>query len=148
MTTAPLALHFEADRTVFLDGAREDASVPVSPKALAERHWPRGEPGPLQLERAIDDIEIAIMQAGLRHAERGLLLASESVQRLLPELLRHGTPMSRDDVEARFNRWAAPALPSVRGDAALEPAGESAAALVLLREVMHHLGFSALATTG
>jgi hypothetical protein len=148
MTTAPLALHFEADRTVFLDGAREDSRLAMSPKGLADRHWPRSEPGPLQLERAIDDIEIAIMQACLRHAERGVLLASESVQRLLPDLLRHGTPMSRDDIEARFNRLAASALPSVRGDAELETAGESAAALVLLREVMHHLGFSALATRG
>jgi hypothetical protein len=148
MKTAPLALHFEADRTVFLVGAREDSSLPVSPKALAERHWPRSEPGPLQFERAIDEVEIAIMQAGLRHAERGVLLATESVLHLLPELRRHGAHLSRDDVEARFNRLAASALVAGRGGAEPATVGESAAALLLLREVMHHLGFSALATRG
>jgi hypothetical protein len=146
MTTSPQALAFEADRTVFLDGAREDFSLAVSPKALADRHWPRSQPGSLQLERAIDDVEIAIMQAGLRHAERGALLATASLRQLLPDLLPPGAQVTRDDVEGRFTRLAASALAADRGGAGPESAGESAAALVLLREVMHHLGFSALAT--
>ena len=146
MTTSPLALHFEADRTVFLDGAREDFELAVSPKVLADRYWPRSHPGSLQLERAIDDVEVAIMQAGPRHAERGVLLATESLWKLLPGLLRQGADLTRDDVEARFTRLAASALAADRGVAGPETAGESAAALLLLREVMHHLGFSSLAT--
>ena len=144
--TSPLALHFEADRAVFLDGAQEDFSLPVSPKALADRHWPRCHPGSLQLERAIDDVEIAIMQAGLRHAERGVLLTTASLRQLLPDLPRHGTQVARDDIEARFTRLAASAFAAERGGAGPGASGESTAALVLLREVMHHLGFSALAT--
>ena len=56
-----MAMHFEAARTVFFDGAREDVSLPVSPSVLADRHWPHGLPGALQMERAIDDVESAII---------------------------------------------------------------------------------------
>ena len=88
------------------------------------------------------------MQAGLRHAERGVLLATESLRHLLPDLLRLGTHLTRDDVEARFTRLAGSALTDGHGSAGPEMFGESAAALLLLREVMHHLGFGALATQG
>ena len=72
-------MHFEVDRTVFFDGTRESASLAVSPRILADRHWPRGLPGALQLERAIDDVESAIEQAGLAHADRGVLLAASGL---------------------------------------------------------------------
>lgn len=144
MTTLPLAMHFEADRTVFFDDAREVVSLAVSPRILAARHWPRSLPGPLQLERAIDDVESAIEQAGLAHADRGVLLATDSVQHLLPDLLEHGTLCSRDDMEDAFTRWVGLSYIVGRGGAGLALYGQSAAALLLLREVMHHLGFSAI----
>jgi hypothetical protein len=141
-------MHFEADRTVFFDGAREDASLPVSPSVLADRHWPHGLPGALQMERAIDDVESAIEQAGLVHADRGVLLATDSLQHLLPDLLKRGTLCSRDNMEDAFTRWVGSSYAGGRGGAGLELHGESAAALLLLREVMHHLGFSAIRTQG
>jgi hypothetical protein len=148
MTTAPLALQLEGNRAVFLEGAREAFSLPVGPKALADRHWPRGLLGALQLERAIDDVETAIMQAGLKHAERGVLLATASVRQLLPDLPGPGSSLSRDEVEARFTRLVASCLAAGRDGAGPEMFGESAATLLLLREVMHHLGFAALAAPG
>jgi hypothetical protein len=89
---------------------------------------------------------MAIMRTGSQHAERGVLLATESLQQLMPDLLRRGKQLTRDDVEARFTRLAASALGTDRGDAGADSFDESAAALLLLREVMHHLGFSTLAT--
>ena len=139
-------MHFEVDRTVFFDGTRESASLAVSPRILADRHWPRGLPGALQLERAIDDVESAIEQAGLAHADRGVLLATDSLQHLLPDLLKHGTLCSRDDMEDAFTRWVGLSYTDGRGGAGRALYGESAAALLLLREVMHHLGFSAIRT--
>ncbi len=141
-------MHFEAARTVFFDGAREDVSLPVSPSILANRHWPHGLPGALQMERAIDDVESAIEQAGLVHADRGVLLVTDSLQNLLPDLLKRGTLCSREKVEDAFTQWVASSCTSGRGGLGRELRGESAAALLLVREVMHHLGFSAIRTQG
>ncbi len=141
MTIPALALRFEEDRTVFLDGARVAFSMPLTPRALAERHWPRGMPGPLQLERAIDDVEVAIEQLKLAHADRGALCVSDTVLHRMHEQLGHDvTRLGRDDVESLFTGLVARSAAGGQGGAD----GESAAALLMLREVMHHLGFAAL----
>lgn len=147
MTTPLLALQVEADHTVLLDSEQRSVTLRVSPRTLAARHWPRGRPSPLQLERAIDDVEYAIEQAGLRHADRGLLLATGGLLQLLPQRFRSSGEFSRDDVEAEFSQLVAAAVSAV-SDAELALNGESAAALLLLHEVMHHLGFQALKTDG
>jgi hypothetical protein len=145
MTAPPLAMHVEPDRTVFTDGAREVFSLQVSPTTLAERHWPNGQPGPLQLERAIDDVEVAIEQKRLSYAERGALLMTDSLRRQLPQL-RGATRFGKDDVEILFSRLVAWSSTGLATAETQEFSGESAAALLLLREVMHHLGFNAVET--
>jgi hypothetical protein len=50
-------------------------------------------------------------------------------------------------VEAEFSRLVA-ASDAAGLDAGLAPNGEAAAALLLVREVMHHLGFQALRIDG
>jgi hypothetical protein len=51
-------------------------------------------------------------------------------------------------VEVAFTQWVNSSYTRGRGGVGLELRGESAAALLLLREVMHHLGFSAVRTQG
>lgn len=119
----------------------EGSNVPISlgmdPARLAARHWPASSPRAIDLERAIDTVEEAIENSSLRHAPRGLLALDESVLAQLPPWHGGGLVMTRDEIEQAFSRLVA-SLP--------EPAlaGESAAALLMLRELMHHLGYSQL----
>jgi hypothetical protein len=139
------SLSVEADSSVLLDGRRGSVTLRVSPRTLVARYWPKGQPGPQQLERAIDEVENAIEEAGLSHADRGLLYATESLRHVLPQRFNAPAQFSRDDIEARFSRLVA-ASSTAGLDAGLAWTGETAAALLLLRELMHHLGFAALST--
>jgi hypothetical protein len=148
MSNALPFLTFEADRTVLMDGEQRVFNLSVSPSSLARRHWLKGLPSSLQLEHAIDDVEAAIEQCLLAHADRGVLMTAQSVQRLLPELLRPQSEIGRDEVEFEFTRLVAAAHVAGRSDATRALHGESAAALLLLRELMHHLGFQSLRPQG
>ena len=102
------------------------SSIAVTPRALATRHWRDGLPSPLQLERAIGDIESALMRERLARAARSALLTSEPLLAvLLPPAAGGAGQLDRDQVERRFDDLAA-------------------AALVILRECMDHLGFDEL----
>jgi len=128
------------------DAEHAPVTLQISPHAIATRHWPQGRPGPLQLERAIDDVENAIEQAGLTHGDRGVLRGSEDLGALLHPALYPAGITSREAVEAAFSRLVAAASGGAGHQA--EASGESAAALLMVRELMHHLGFQALRTGG
>lgn len=145
MPTPFPALLIEGDHSVLLHVEGQPAILRVSPHALAARHWPGGRPSPVALERAIDDVENAIEQAGLHHADRDALDATASLIRALPPRFRSSPELSRNEVEAEFSRLVA-ASEGAGLDASSAPRGEAAAALLLLREVMHHLGFQVFRT--
>jgi hypothetical protein len=134
MTSLP-SLRVEADCSVLIDGERSPVTLRVS----------RHETSPLQLERAIDEVEDAIEEAGLSHADRGLLYATESLRHVLPQRFNASAQFSRGDVEAEFTRLVTVSS-TVGLNAELAWTSETAAALLLLRELMHHLGFAALST--
>jgi len=105
------------------------------------RHDP---PTPAELEQAIDIVEDALMATRLAHTERGELVTSDALIRDMPGLHDDGSRLRRDEVEALFQRMALVSLgnPSAQGDL---PVGNRArAALLLLRECMHHLGYGAV----
>jgi len=145
MTIDAMLLQATADACTLSDGGLQAVHLAVSPHTIAQRHWPQGFPGSLQLERAIDDVEIAIERAGLLHAERGLLRVDAGLSALMPSTLQGPATFGRDAVEAAFSQLVA-ASDQV-GHAGAAP-GDGAAALLLVRELMHHLGFPALATGG
>lgn len=145
MATPVPALQIDIDHSVLLHVEGRSAVLRVGPHALAARHWPSGRPSPVALERAIDDVENAIEQAGLHHAHRGALDATASLIQALPPRFRSSPELSRDEVEAEFSRLVA-ASEGAGLDASSAPRGEAAAALLLLREVMHHLGFQTFIT--
>lgn len=108
------------------------------------RHDP---PTPAELEQAIDIVEDALMATHLAHAVRGELLTSDALIRSMPGLHDDGSHLMRDEVEALFQRMASVSLgnPGALGNL---PAGNRAcAALLLLRECMHHLGYAAVRVT-
>jgi hypothetical protein len=145
MATPIPALQIGAEHSVLLHVDGPSAILRVSPIALAARHWPSGRPSPVALERAIDDVENAIEQAGLHHANRNALEATAGLIQALPPRFRSSPELSRDEVEAEFARLVA-ASEGAGLDASSAPRDEAAAALLLLREVMHHLGFQIVRT--
>jgi hypothetical protein len=80
-------------------------------------------------------------------ADRGVLRATASLRHVLPQRLSSPTEFSRDDIEAEFARLME-ASGAADLDAGLAPNGEAAAALLLVHEVMHLLGFQALRIDG
>lgn len=145
MTIDAALLQATAGACTLTDGGHHPVLLAVSPHAIAQRQWPQGRPGPLQLEQAIDDVENAIEKAGLLHADRGLLRVDAGLSALLQPVLQGPATFGRDAVEAAFSRLVAASGPAGHAGAA---SGDSAAALLLVRELMHHLGFQALATGG
>ena len=122
-----------------LRGDSMPVKLTVSPQGLAQRHWPHGVPGPLQLELGIED---AIMQAKVPHDSRGALSTSDPLLQHLPGLQPNGAGLSLEQVEGLFQGLVA-ASPALRRTGTGEPwSGVEVAALLILRECMHHLGFN------
>ena len=140
----PFVLTSHADRAVLSDGGGAATVLACGPALLAARHWPHTRPTPLQMERAIDDVEAAIEQTALVQAPRGCLILDETLSGLLAPVLDRGTTVSLDEVERAFSALVSAAQrgPGVGTADALQ--GVRAAALLMLRELMHHLGFQSL----
>ena len=109
--------------------------------ALAEELFRHDPPTPHEIEQAIDRVEDALATSGLKHAVRGDLLTRDPQLHALLGLRTSGDRMTRDEVEPRFQRLASASLghPGLRDGL---PAGPAAAALLILRECMHHLGYA------
>lgn len=123
-----------------------DLVVAVGARSLGGAFLHGDPPSPIGLERAIDHIEDAIAEADLAYRARGDLVTHEP---LIIEALgfpRGETRVTRDEVEARFEGLARLAL----GRPVRPPwqdgvlSREAAAALLILRELMHHLGYEAV----
>ena len=139
-------LVFDAERTLFNETVGSASfSIAITPHSLAARHWHEGVPSPLQLEMAIDDVETALMNERLAYAARGELATSEPLLASLPGLNTAGSCLSRDEVELLFEHLASAAFAGHQPVASVAPtSGPPAAALLILRECMHHLGFETI----
>jgi hypothetical protein len=144
----PSVLTSHADRLVLSDGGGAATVLACEPALLAARHWPHTLPTPLQLERAIDDVEAAIEQAGLVQAPRGGLLLDETLSGLLAPVLDRGTTVSLDEVERAFSALVSAAQRGPGASTTDTLQGDRAAALLMLRELMHHLGFQSAHASG
>lgn len=133
-------IHVEDDRTMLSDGAAPEVVVSVGACGLAEQLLRHDPPTPDSIERAIDRVEDALAATGLKHAARGDLLTRDPQLHALLGLRAAGAHVTRDEVELQFQRLASASL----GQRSLPdrlPAGPAAAALLILRECMHHLGY-------
>jgi hypothetical protein len=100
-------------------------------------------PTPGELESAIGAVEDALMDWRAQRVEAGTVVISDDTLRLLPGLLPDGTT-TIEEVEARFQRLAPAPLghPGALVDG--RPSPEAAAALLIPRACMQHLGFARL----
>ena len=140
----PTRLRLQPRQLTLEAGPEDRVTLPVGAQALAQACFRHDPPSPAELEHAIDAVEDALAAAGLMHAERGGLATSDALLRSLPGLGSDGASLSRDEVEALFQRLASASLGHPAAAAGLPRGGVPAASLLLLRELMHHLGFDAI----
>jgi len=148
-TTLPTRLVFDTHETrlAMPASAREPAgqiSLPLSPGTLAAQVFSRDLPTPVELERAIDVVENALDATGLPAIPRGTLVSDDVWVRQLPGLAVADGTLSREEVESLFQRLASASLGQPSAALGLPAGREAAATLLLLRELMHHLGFEAI----
>jgi len=144
VTSGSVRLTFESGSTRLEMGSGEQVELAVGPQGLAAQVLLHDPPTPLELEQAIDLIEDALMASKIPHATRADLLTAEELLIGLLSLASQGTRLSREEVEWQFEQLAARSLAGAPLRAGLPEGREAAAALVILREVMHHLGFQGL----
>ena len=125
-------LDLECDRTVRLQ---------VGPQVLAEEVLRHDPPTPTELERAIDLIEDALTGVHVAQPDGACLKTADPLLLKLPGLGTERASLGRDDVESLFQLLASRALGTPVGVVDLPQGREEAAALLILRECMHHLGF-------
>lgn len=128
-------LEFEDGRTFTLH---------VGPQGLADTVLQHDPPTPAELERAIDLAEDALTGVHIASADSDRLVTADSLLLALPGLGPQGGRLTRDAVELLFQRLASRALGTPVPAAELPDGRETAAALLILRECMHHLGFGSI----
>jgi hypothetical protein len=101
-----------------------------------------------ELAHAIDVVEDALMAAKWPPFYGSSLSLSEPLLRQLPGLDAPGANLSREAVEALFQQLAATALGRPDPSRAAIAHRELAAALLITRERMHHLGFESIRNAG
>lgn len=145
MSPLPVRLRLQAQTTALEFGDGRIVTLTVGPRGLVEAVLRHDPPTPVELERAIDLIEDAVAGSRVADADRGDLATADPLLRALPGLGSSGSVLGRDAVERLFERLAARAhgMP-VAGDE-LPHGRDIAAALLILRECMHHLDFRRVA---
>jgi hypothetical protein len=141
MSRSPVRLRLQAHATLFEFDDAEAVRLPVGPRGLAEDVLRHDPPTPGELERAIDLVEDALTRSRLAFADRGELVTVDALLQALPGLGAPGSGLTRDSVEALFQRLASRALGTPVAATELPHGRDIAAALLILRECMHHLGF-------
>lgn len=110
--------------------------LPFGVVTLAERYFRHTPPTALELERAIEEIEPAIMALEL-HLSPGTTMALDGVEADRLEL--PATGLDRDEVERLFQRLASISLGRPASIEGLPVDPRYFAAALVLRELMHHL---------
>lgn len=145
---APLVwLHLGAD-TLWLvregdDSGAASMALDLGTDSTARLFFRSDLPMPVELERAIDHVEDELMRAVVWTAGSATLGTGHPlVQGLTQTDGLVGAVLTRDTVEALFQRLASGSLGDPSALKGLPTGREAAATLLILRELMHHLGFS------
>ena len=133
------------DRVTYLEGGSlPPISLALDPQSIVRDCFPRDLPTPVEMEHAIELVEDVITKARIAYANRGVLEISSVDLWKIPGLASDNAPLTRDDIEEMFNRLAMAAHGQRRALGDIPPEPQVAAALIILRECMHHLGFEAV----
>jgi hypothetical protein len=153
LSATPMALLVMGDEQVHLlmgadAGPAAHARLPLGPAHLVRtclRHTPTRSG---DIEHAIDVIEDALQQVRVPVNGATLVTTDPALVQLIRRVVpaAPGGPLwaTRDALEQAFQRMASVALGYPAGDQALGGTPHEAALLVLVRELMHHLGFVAI----
>jgi len=144
MDTATTRLQLDPQRTTLTIQSAAGGVVEIGYRSVRERFFKHDPPTPGELEAAIDAIEDALMASSALRVQGGTLVIDDEVRRRLPGLLTDSPATTLEDVEARFQRLASASLGHPGALATMPLGPEAAAALVILRECMHHLGYARL----
>ena len=136
-----------SDVRLSMDGmAPFHASFSQGVDSLLQQSLKHDPPLPGELEHAIELAEEAVMPLAKQFAHGPLLeLRGQGATVVSEALAAAGIPadqLSVDEVEGLFNRLVALSMGRPIGQEALAGSRELFAAMLLLREFMHHLGFS------
>jgi hypothetical protein len=136
--------HIDEHAVTLLAGDRPAVVLAVATRRIAATLFRTDPPAAHELERAIDVVEDAIMAARAGSFDGRELVSAEPVVRLLARTAAARATFSRDTVEGWFQQLASASHgnPGALGD--LPRDRVSAATLLIVREVMHHLGFDSL----
>ena len=139
------------DTALTLDIGAQQHRLPIGIATLVKAFAQR-MPNALMLENAIADVEDAVMSAG-RWLPAGASLLQTTAP-LLRQLIHsatadpQATQASREAIENLFELLARQAQQPGHADPQLPQTAEHAAALLILREAMHHWGLTALQASG
>jgi len=139
-SSARLTLQASSTTLEFDDGQR--IILNVGPDDLATSVFRHAPPTPGELEHAIDIVEEALSAAQCTHADRGDLFTTFPPLLALPGLDKPPAVLTRDAVECLFERLTSRSHGMPVASAELPHRQDTAAALLILRECMHHLGFN------
>ena len=134
-------LHFQAQSTLLemKDGPR--ISLRVSVDELVNQVLKHDPPTAIELELAIDLIEESLTGTAAAFKEFSELTTTDAILCSLPGLRAPGSSLTRDAVENLFSQLASRSL-GTPVSAEILPEGKiTAAAVLILRECMHHLRF-------
>jgi len=147
MTRPATLLRLDAHRVTLSGGDGAEAVIGVGVQDILERCFRHHPPAAVEVERAIDLVEDALSASGLVHGARGELAIVGPLPLAALGLTDDGMRLSRDAVEARFERLAAAALGQPGAAAGMALDAPAAAALLILRECLHHLGYEGVRRT-
>lgn len=149
---AIVALHMGAERcgVAIGTGAQPDQLhwLPLGTERTAREQFKTSPPTPLAMENAIQVVEDVVMPLHTGIPRGAQLFSADAAVLEITRLSVAGTDLplslSLDEMEHSFNRLAAVVQGSPAAQQGLPESNTLAAALLILREFMHHLHFSSI----
>lgn len=138
-------LRIGATQTVLSRGGAGGASTSLALElgtASIGALWRHDQPSAHDIEHAIDVIEESLLRVPPTWRPIGTLVTSDDA--IGEWALAAGAALTLPAVEALFQRLASAALGDPTAARGLPAGRDAAAALIILREVMHHLGATAV----
>lgn len=124
-------------RLVLSDSAGHLVEIPIDGSGLAHRFFRHDPPRPDEIERAIDAIEDAIMSVASAVGRPEEFVTDDPLLLRLPGA-RADVRLGIEEIERLFQRLALAASAGSTKGGGLPAGSDAAAALLMLRETMHH----------
>lgn len=145
-------LHIGADQTIVMAGSEAPVTrILALGSDKTARDWLRhSPPTPLELEHAIAAVEEEVMPLHALVREGSLLYTPDEAMtkiaatNMTASANGAAAPLSVEDVEQLFSRLAAVSAGSPASQARLPLDASFYARVLILREFMHHLGFTSI----